>query len=264
MSTYKTQGIVIRRSHFGESSLILNIYTKDFGKIEAVARSARKAKGKLKGHLELFLLSDFVFAHGKSIDKIANSFSLDNFEHIRNNLNISFGAYYVLELTDRITEHGYRNERMYYLFKETMNFLNSLCPDDVLRYYLMIIQYQINVMQLSGFSPEIDKCVVCKERIKLEENYFSFFHGGVVQKKCLHDNSNAIEVDNNVIKIIRLLKINKSGISEYKKHIKNNIEIINKLKVEKKVIFQLIKLMNKFIENNIERKISSIDFLRGI
>ncbi len=261
MSTYKTEGIIIRRSHFGESSLILNVYTKDFGKVEAVARSARKAKGKLKGHLELFLLSDFVFAYGKSIDKVANSFSLENYENIKNNLNISFGTYYILELTDRITENGYRNERMYYLFKETMKFLNSLATDNALKYYLTIIQYQINVMQLSGFFPEINKCVVCKEKIKLEENHFSFFHGGVIQKKCLCNDVSAIGIDNDVIKIMRLLKINKSNVDEYKNSIKDNIKIIEKLKVKKKIIFQLIKLINQFIENNIEKRINSVDFL---
>ena len=263
MSTYRTQGIIIKRSNFGESSLILNVYTKDYGKVEAVARSARVAKGKLKGHLELFLLSDFIFAYGKNIDKIANSFSLENYENIKNNLNISFGAYYILELTDRVTENDYKNERMYYLFKETMDFLNSLCSDDALKYYLAIIQYQINVMQLAGFFPEINKCVVCKKDIILEENSFSFFHGGVVQKKCACNDTSAIEIDNDVIKIMRLLRMDKSDINIYRNNIKNNIEIISKLKVKKKTIFQLIRLMNGFIEYNIEKKINSVNFLRG-
>lgn len=262
MSTYKSQGIIIKRSNFGESSLILNVYTKDYGKVEAVARSARKPKGKLKGHLELFLLSDFIFAYGKSIDRIANSFSLENYENVKNNLNISFGAYYILELTDRVTENGYKNERMYYLFKETMDFLNSLCPDDALKYYLAIIQYQINMMQLSGFFPEINKCVVCKEDIALEENVFSFSYGGVVQKKCVCNDDSVIDIDNDAIKIMRLLQIGERDVNIYRNNIKNNIKIISKLKVKKKTIFQLIRLMNKFIENNIERKINSVDFLR--
>ncbi|MBW6440449.1 DNA repair protein RecO [Patescibacteria group bacterium] len=261
MSTYKTQGIVIKRSHFGESSLILSVYTKDYGKVEAVARSARKVHGKLKGHLELFLLSDFIFAYGKNIDKIANSYSLDNFENLRNNLNISFGAYYILELTDRITEQGFRNERLYYLLKDTMNFLDSLSQEDALKYYLAIIQYQINAIQLSGFFPEMNECTICQEKIKLEENYFSFYHGGIIQKKCLHSDKDAVAIDNDVIKIMRLLYIDKGEINEYRGNIKNNIKIINKLKVKKKLIFQLLKLMNKFIENNIERKINGIDFL---
>ena len=264
MSTYRTQGIIIRRSDFGESSLILNVYTKDYGKIEAVARSARKPKGKLKGHLELFLLSDFIFAYGKSIDRIANSFSLENYENVKNNLNISFGAYYISELTDRVTENGYKNERMYYLFKETMDFLNSLCPDDALKYYLAIIQYQINVMQLSGFFPEINKCVVCKEDIASEENVFSFSYGGVAEKKCVCNDDSAIDIDNDAIKIMRLLQIDKRDVNIYQNNIKNNIKIISKLKVKKKTIFQLIRLMNKFIENNIERKINSVVFLRVV
>ncbi|MCK5476063.1 MAG: DNA repair protein RecO [Candidatus Pacebacteria bacterium] len=264
MSTYRTQGIIIRRSNFGESSLILNVYTKDYGKIEAVARSARKPKGKLKGHLELFLLSDFIFAYGKSIDRIANSFSLENYENVKNNLNISFGAYYISELTDRVTENGYKNERMYYLFKETMDFLNSLCVDDALKYYLAIIQYQINVMQLSGFFPEINKCVICKEDITLEENAFSFSYGGVAGKKCVCNDDSAIDIDNDAIKIMRLLQIDKRDANIYRNNIKNNIKIISKLKVKKKTIFQLIRLMNKFIENNIERKINSVVFLRVV
>jgi len=63
MSTYKTEGIIIKRNNFLEASLILDIYTKDYGKVEAVARSARKVKGKLKGHLELFLDTELILVH---------------------------------------------------------------------------------------------------------------------------------------------------------------------------------------------------------
>ena len=31
MSTYRTEGIVLRRSNFGEANLLLQLYTKDFG-----------------------------------------------------------------------------------------------------------------------------------------------------------------------------------------------------------------------------------------
>ena len=131
MSTYKTEGIIIKRNNFLESSLILDIYTKDYGKVEAVARSARKAKGKLKGHLELFLWTEMILAHGKSIDTITSSLTIESFFGLRNNLKLSYGAYYILELVDKMTAEEHQDERIFYLLKKSLLFLDELATHGV-------------------------------------------------------------------------------------------------------------------------------------
>lgn len=269
MSTYKTEGIIIKRANFLESSLILDIYTKDFGKIEAVARSARKAKGKLKGHLELFLDTDLILACGKNIDIITNSFTNINCLDLRNNLEFSFGAYYISELVDKMTIAGHRDEQVFYLLKKTLLFFNELASSELkenvrLEYCLAILFFQISILNINGFSPELNKCVFCSKLIKSSGNYFSFFMGGIVGNECFSKDIKKVSINDNLVKLLRIFKFKGGKIEEFKKYLKKYFSIMQKIKVDEDLVLTSIFLMNNFIEFNIDRKIKSVDFLRGI
>ena len=61
----RTNGIVLRRTNYGEADRILNILTPE-GKITAIAKGVRKAKSKLAGGIEMFSLIDFNIHLGRS------------------------------------------------------------------------------------------------------------------------------------------------------------------------------------------------------
>lgn len=62
---FHTQGIILKKNMYREYDEILTIWTRDFGKIEAIARGIKKPLSKLNGHLQVFDLSDIEFALGK-------------------------------------------------------------------------------------------------------------------------------------------------------------------------------------------------------
>jgi len=303
MSTYKTEGIIIKRNNFLESSLILDIYTRDYGKVEAVARSARKAKGKLKGHLELFLWTELILAHGKNIDTITSSLTIESFSSLRNNLKLSFAAYYILELVDKMTAEEHQDERIFYLLKKVLLFLDGLASakqnkaknkvnmaNSVLRSLsryrsfgmtkrgdihfiiqnnlsnVLILLFQINLLDLTGFSPELSKCVFCGKPIKPDKNYFSFSMGGVVGKECIQRKNQSesfnLPVSDNTIKLSRLFQFKGGDAKEYNEHLDKCFKVTRKLNADEKLVLDNIFLMNKFIEFNAERKIKGFDFLK--
>jgi len=281
MSTYKTEGIIIKRNNFLEASLILDIWTKDYGKVEAVARSARKIKGKLKGHLELFLWTELIFAKGKNIDTITSSLTIESFSNLRNNLEFSYGAYYILELVDKMTIEGHRDERVFCLLLDSLKKINNLNKINSTKatfrnvtFVELILFFQTNLLNLTGFSPELNKCVLCEKPIKSGNNYFSFSMGGIVGGECgLHSGSTALKgqwsqrimfISDNAIKLLRLFQFRGGDLKKYNLHLNKCFEIIKKLKVDEKLVLDNIFLMNKFIEFNVEKKIKGVDFLRGV
>lgn len=270
MSTYKTEGIIIRRNNFLESGLILDVYTRDYGKVEAVARSARKAKGKLKGHLELFLRTELILAHGKNIDTITSSLTIESFSNLRNNLKLLFAAYYILELVDKMTAERYQDERIFYLLKKSLLFLDELAVCGVetrhcLVSTIIILLFQINLLNLTGFSPELNKCVFCGKPIMAGKNYFSFSMGGVVGEECTQQKSQNenfdLPIKDNAIKLLRLFQFKSGNIEEYDKHLNKSFEVIKKLNADERLVSNNVFLMNGFIEFNMERKIKSAEFL---
>lgn len=271
MSTYKSEGIVIRRHNFGESSLILDFYTKEHGKVEAVARSARKLRGKLKGHLELFLCTDLIFAHARSIDKTTSSFTLDSFSNLRKDFRASSIAYYFSELVEKMTITGHKDERIYHLLKNSLSFLDGSAimsspkdpsgrmdaPD------LLVLFFQINILDLTGYSAQFRKCVHCLENLVPGVNYFSHSLGGIVCPNCLEKDPQSVFLDDNAVKLMRLLQY-KGGndAQDYSAHLLDTINNLGKIRVKEKTAGMLNDLMNSFIEFNVERKIRSIDFIR--
>ncbi|MFZ2969929.1 MAG: DNA repair protein RecO [Minisyncoccia bacterium] len=266
MSTYKTEGIIIRRNNFGESSLILNIYTKDYGKIEAVARSARKAKGKLKGHLELFLHTDLILANGRNIDTITSSMTTEPFFNLRKDLKLLFSAHFIVELADKITEERYKDSRIFNLLGRIFYFFDGLGKEDRKKGYdlklkLAILLYQIHIADLSGFSSHLDKCVFCSKKITPNDNYFSFSFGGILDSGCASHDPEAILIGDNSIKLLRFFQFRQRSVEEYDMHLNKCFENLKKLKIDEKSVSKAIFLMNRFIEFNIDRKIKSIDFI---
>lgn len=61
----KTQGIVLRRTNYGEADRILNIITP-LGKFGVMARGVRKPRSKLAGGVEMLTLSDLQIHQGRS------------------------------------------------------------------------------------------------------------------------------------------------------------------------------------------------------
>lgn len=303
--------------------MLLHIYTKDYGKVEAVARSARKAKGKLKGHLELFLDIDIILARGRNIDTITSSLTIESFSSLRNCLEFYFGACYILELVDKMTVEWHKDERIFYLLKKALLFLNELAEENnylviqlpqpnypatqkrnfvissiseksavsaisphtdfspmsigarndnywtvwqldnavINKYYLSILLFQIHLLNLSGFSPELNKCVFCSKSIKPRENYFSFKLGGIVSKECVSKNPDAILISDNMIKLLRLFQFKGGKTKEYNLHLNKCFKTLEKLKADKRLILNCVFLMNKFIEFNADGKIKAIGLL---
>lgn len=76
---YTTDGIVLKRSNFGEANIILHILTHDLGLIIASAQSARLGVSKLRPALQEYCHSIFSVVKGKGGWKVTNAISKQNF-----------------------------------------------------------------------------------------------------------------------------------------------------------------------------------------
>jgi hypothetical protein len=101
--TYRSEAIVLRRVDFGEADRMLTLYSREFGKIRALAKGARKPQTRKAGHIELFMRSDFMFAEGRSIDIVTQAELVEPYAALRNDLVRTTYAAYAAELIDGLT-----------------------------------------------------------------------------------------------------------------------------------------------------------------
>ena len=68
---YRTPAVILKRMDLGEADRIVTLYSRDEGKVRAVAKGVRRTTSRSAGHLEPFTLSDVLLAVGRELDVVA-------------------------------------------------------------------------------------------------------------------------------------------------------------------------------------------------
>jgi len=192
---------VIRHREFGEADRILSLYTLEKGKVQAIAKGVRKIKSRKAGHLEPFTQVILQLAKGRNLDVITQVDTIRNFENIKKNLILTAQASYVLEILDRFTYEEGENRPLYNLLIETLVRLdNGISPAIAVHYY------EVHLMDILGFRPQLQECVVCGAAIQPENQYFSAKLGGVVCPRSLSGDPSAWSISMEALKYLRFFQ----------------------------------------------------------
>lgn len=122
---YKTEGIILKRTDLGEADRSFIIYTREYGKIQARARSVRKQESKLKGFLEPLTHSVFALAKSRTVDIITDIEPINIFPRLRANLESLNKACYVASLADKLIVGPEQDEALWQLLLSTFIYLDE-------------------------------------------------------------------------------------------------------------------------------------------
>lgn len=178
--SYRVTAIVLRHSDAGEADRLLTLYTREMGKIRAIAKGARKIRSRKAGHLEPFTHIHLQLARSRDLPIVTQVETLDAYLPLRDNLLLTGYAAYLIELLDRITydEEG-AHPPIFNLLAESLARLSAgLDPWLVVRYY------EMRLLDFSGFRPQLFHCANCRAEIQPENQFFSFLSGGVICPRC--------------------------------------------------------------------------------
>ena len=145
MRTFKTEGIILKRTNYGEADRILTIYTKRHGKIKAIAKGIRKLTSRKAGSLELFNHAVLFLAKWKNFDLITEAQSVNLFKSWRKNLVRVGVAYYFCELVDKLTPEEQENQAVFELLSK------SLAQMDKARLSVLVRDFEEKLLHELGF-----------------------------------------------------------------------------------------------------------------
>ncbi len=133
---YQTEAIIIKKTKLGEADSILTLYTPDLGKIQGFAKSLRKPKSKLAGHLELLTHSLVSLARGRNLDTVTGSQTINSFLPLKSDLELTSCALYTTELINQFTAEHLENRPLFRLLIEAMEQLCQASNKElILRYF---------------------------------------------------------------------------------------------------------------------------------
>jgi len=243
---YQTEAIVIRKTKLGEADSILTFYTPHLGKIQGFARSLRKPRSKLAGHLELLTHSQVSFARGRNLDTITGSQTINSFLPLKSDLWLTSYGLYVAELVNQFTADQQENYSLFQLLLET---LEQLCQAN--NKELLLRYFELHLLESVGYRPQLRECVSCHLALEPTANSFSPGAGGMLCPDCQPSQPFAYPLSVNAQKVLRLLQT-----SDY-----TSASI---LKIDSELALELDMVMSNYIKFLLEKEVKSAAWLENL
>ena len=143
---FRTEGIILSRKNFGEADRILSIYTRDHGKVTALAHGVRRPKSRKAGHVEIGNWCKVFIARGKNLDiltevELIKAFGIADFESAKANK-----IYHLLELVETLTAKQQKNRFVFHLL---VQFLDAITTEN--DFNLISSVFKIKLLSNLGF-----------------------------------------------------------------------------------------------------------------
>ncbi len=154
MSTYQTQGIILKKTDYAEADQLFSIYTQDYGKVMALGRGTKKIQSKLNGNLKQFSLIDLMIAPGKNYSHVAGAVLSKNFSKIDGDFKKIVLGSFALELVDKLTKTDEPDSNIFNLLAKYLTAVNDHSFND--KEWRVVKQaFIIKLLSLLGFAPPV-------------------------------------------------------------------------------------------------------------
>lgn len=199
--TYNIKAMILKREPFRENDTRVIVYSGERGKLELVARGAKKIKSKMAGHLEPITLANLMVVRGRIFDYIGSAVSENCYPEIKDNLRKIKAAGRIVSITGKLIKEGEGDGRIFSLLEEALDIMNKneprLADCDLLPAFFVL-----RLLTLLGYEPELHHCISCQKKIAPADNRFSFIKGGIVCNSCFSKED--LIVSDNCVKILRM------------------------------------------------------------
>jgi DNA repair protein RecO (recombination protein O) len=178
--TLKTEAIVLRKMRYGEADSILHLYSRDFGRIGAIAKGVRRSKSRFGGRLEPFFRLELILHEGRGeLMTITSAETLDGYPDLRTRAESIDAASKLGDYVLRLLDDRERNQPAYNLIT---NMLALLDTDPRASRKETSLAFRAKMLLASGFAPELGSCVHCGSTEDLVA--FSPSGGGLTCRDC--------------------------------------------------------------------------------
>jgi DNA repair protein RecO (recombination protein O) len=251
MSIHRTHAIVLRTRKVRESSKIVVLFTKECGRISAIAKGGLKPKSKFGSSLELFTRSSIIFykKENRELHTLSHSESLEVFKGIKDDVFKLAYASVAAEMVERLMPVEEPNEPLYGLLVAVLREIN-LAERSQLE--LILTSYELKTLYLVGYGPELEHCVRCGKPVE-EDAWFGLLSGGVLCHDCSNKDLNAMAVTYDALTLLRECR-------------RQSIEKIRKTYPAGRPSRDATDILNAFFRAQISEgaKVRSLDFLERI
>ena len=219
------EGIIINTKNYGDTSKIVDIFTKEYGVIGVMAKGCKSLKSNLRSVTDKLTYAKFTIFYKKDKLSILSEASvINNFSNIKKDIEKISYASFLIDLTNQVYKQSEDTDLYDLLISSLVKINDNFNP--------LIITNIVELKYLNylGVMPNLDGCSICgtKNVITLSSD-----KGGYLCKKC---HTNDPIVSDKTIKLIRMYSL-------------VDINKISKLDLNDSIV----KEVNRFIDSYYDR-----------
>lgn len=246
--------LVLRSREYGEGHRLFTLFTREEGKVLAVARGVKKPRAKLAGALQHFALLEVQLAGGHRFGVITQARVLDAFYGLRQNYDAFAYANYFAELFDTALEEHQRHPQLFDLLGDVLHRLVDGSDMELLARYV-----EINLVAMLGYLPQLTRCAHCQAPLarRGEDGHpawptwlgFSSSQGGALCPECLKTVPGARRIAAGTLQVAHLL-------------LTRGTNALAGLQLSASLRREIAGTLRDYLEYRLERRLQSSRFLR--
>lgn len=244
MRTYAANGIVLRRIDLGEKDRILTIFSKEHGKLAAVAKGARRPGSRLSAASEPFTYCKMLLASGRNLDILSQADIRESFPCVKCDMNRVAYAAYVLELTYHFLENREPNPDLFDSLLSVMYVMESGADPQI-----CARRFELDLLSLLGYEPRFDCCAACGGAPGPGRIGFSPSLGGITCGVCSGRLADAMDVSGSAPSWVTALR-------------RADPRDIGSIRMPAGARRDIARMLRAHIRYRLEREIKSTDFIR--
>ena len=136
----------------------MTLFTRELGKVAALAKGARRLKSPFQGGLDLLGVSDIVLLHkaSEALDLVTEAAPVERFASLRRDLAALYAGYYIAELLSDLTDFHDPHPKLFDAATITLRHLG-----DSESRSRRLLRFELACLRELGLMPALDACVHC-------------------------------------------------------------------------------------------------------
>lgn len=213
MAIVKTEAFVLKSIRYGETSKIVTLFTKDFGKISAIVKGVRNNKSKLCGTMETMNYINIIFyKNNRELQLISDAEYKSSFKNIFSDFEKLQCGYKIIDVINRSVVQNESNEPIFELLIKIYSGLNNSTRN----YLYFVLYFQIELVKILGLSPDFSELLKARETF-YDDNEFYLNESSLKNLKMISEN----EIHNLIYLNIQKDSLEKL-INSYEKYISSH------------------------------------------
>ncbi len=204
MPAVRSPALILRAVEVFETSLVVTLFTRELGKLSALAKGGRRLKSPFQGGLDLLGVSDIVVLHKASdaLDLLTEAAPVERFPSLRRDLAALYAGYYAAELLTELTDFHDPHPKLFDAAVVTLRHLGEPHLRD-----LRVFRFELACLRELGLMPLLDACAHCGAEVDGSGEAFAFglATGGVLCPSCRPGQPHVATVSGQTLDALRLL-----------------------------------------------------------